>query len=468
MDYRKQITAYLEEHRQELIDDICTMVRIKSDKMSAEPGKPYGEGPAAALEAALGIAKRMGFSVKNYQNYVGAIDFGGNEPALDILAHLDVVPAGNNWTVTEPFSPLVDGDRIYGRGTSDNKGPAMAALYAVRAIRDLDIPLSKRVRILLGTDEECGSSDIEQYYQMEQEAPMTFSPDASFPLINTEKGGVDADFFASFPENSLLPRICSVKSGVKFNVIPDTADAVAEGFLQEELVRFCEEAAKQTGIRYTLAKDGACISIHAEGVGGHASSPASGNNALTGMLTLLASLPCADSEGFRRLKAAAALFPHGDGSGTAAGIAMEDEISGKLTISLDIFSYSLTDLRGTFDCRSPLCATNENLRDVLKKNLAANGLELEDCEVLAAHHVPGDSNFVQTLLRCYEEVSGKEGFCVSMGGRTYVHNLKNGVAFGCGDPEVDTHAHGANEFVDIPQLLLGAEIFALAIIELCK
>src|SRR5699024_10557105 len=112
----------------------------------------------------------------------------GEESQLDILAHLDVVPAGEGWTVTEPFEPVEKDGRLYGRGTADDKGPAVAALYALRAVKELGIPLKKRVRLILGTDEECGSSDIQHYYAVEKEAPMTFSPDGAFPVVNIEKG----------------------------------------------------------------------------------------------------------------------------------------------------------------------------------------------------------------------------------------------------------------------------------------
>ena len=130
---------------------------------------------------------------------------------LDILAHLDVVPAGDGWTVTKPFEPVVKDGKIYGRGTADDKGPAVAALYAMRAVNELGIPLKKNVRLILGTDEECGSSDITHYYSVEKEAPMTFSPDASFPVINIEKGRIEGNFTAEFEPSDKLPKMVSFK-----------------------------------------------------------------------------------------------------------------------------------------------------------------------------------------------------------------------------------------------------------------
>ena len=134
--------------------------------------------------------EKYGFSVKNYYNYVVTGDYGSGEKALDILAHLDVVPVTttSEWTVTKPFDPIVEDGKIYGRGSADDKGPAVAALVAIRAVKASWIPLKKSLRSsALGSDEECGSSDLEHYYSIETEAPYTFTPDGSFPVINLGK-----------------------------------------------------------------------------------------------------------------------------------------------------------------------------------------------------------------------------------------------------------------------------------------
>lgn len=147
-----RVTAYVAAHKEELIADICRMVRIRSDRGEAKPSMPYGEGPARALRELLELAGKMGFHTQNVDNYVGTVDFGTGERQLAILAHLDVVPAGSGWKVTQPFEPLLRDGRLYGRGTADDKGPAVAALYAMKAVKDLGIPLAKNVRLIVGTD----------------------------------------------------------------------------------------------------------------------------------------------------------------------------------------------------------------------------------------------------------------------------------------------------------------------------
>ncbi|MGN0145257.1 MAG: dipeptidase PepV [Clostridium sp.] len=466
--YKKQIEEYFEKNREQILNDICDQIRIKSDKGEAKENMPYGEGPAKALEAALKLADSMGFKTKNYDNYVGTVDFNDNEKGLDILAHLDVVPAGDEWTVTQPYDPVIKDGKIYGRGTADDKGPAIVALYALKAVKDLNIPLSKNVRLILGTDEECGSSDIEHYYAVEKEAPMTFSPDAEFPLINIEKGRFSEEFTSEYAEDTALPRVLSVNGGVKANVVPDKASAVVEGFTLDVVLKSCKEAEERTNVRFEVCQDGSLITINAKGKGAHASTPENGYNAITAIVELLSSLPCAKSEAFDRLCSVNKLFPHNDFNGAGCKVDMSDELSGSLSMAFTIFEYNTTSLKGTFDSRAPICANDENLTEVMKANMAKEGIVLGNGKLDPAHHVSADSDFVRTLLKCYEEYSGQKGECLAIGGGTYVHHLKNGVAFGCSLPGTDNNMHGNDEFAVIDELMLSGKIFTQAIIDLCK
>ena len=464
---KQKIIDYFDSVRDGMLEDVRALVRIRSDKTEPQPGMPFGPGPAAALSAALALGKKMGFSVRNYENYVGAVDLNGLPKQLDILAHLDVVPAGEGWQVTAPYEPAVKDGRLYGRGSADDKGPAVAALYAMKAVRDLGVPLKKNVRLILGTDEECGSADLTYYYEREPEAPMSFSPDAAFPVVNTEKGRFSTGFRAKYPVDRTLPRVVSVSGGDVINVVPGSAAAAVEGLSEAELKPFCEAAEREAGVRFGLRSGDGRVSIEAQGAPGHASAPEHSLNAVTGLLQLLASLPLADTAGVKALRAVNALFPHGDWRGKAAGIALSDGLSGELTISLDRFTLGETGLTGAFDCRTPVCATDENVRFVFRDKAASLGIELDDRSVAPAHHVPEGSEFVRTLLRCYEQYSGRKGRCMAIGGGTYAHRLKNGVAFGCALPGTENRMHAADEFAVVEELILSAEIFTQVIIDLC-
>lgn len=162
---KEKISAWVDAHKDEMLEDICELCRVNSEKMPAEEDMPFGPGTAECLDMALDMAEGYGFETCDYDGYVGCVDMNELPHQLDILAHLDVVPAGEGWTVTEPFKPVLKDGKLYGRGTADDKGPAVAALYAMRAVKELGIPLKKNVRLILGTDEECGSSDIRPLLQ---------------------------------------------------------------------------------------------------------------------------------------------------------------------------------------------------------------------------------------------------------------------------------------------------------------
>ena len=466
--YRKEIEEFVEAHRQEMLEDICTLCRINSEKMPYKEGMPYGEGAFTALAEALSMAENYGFSITNYDNYVGTVDLNEKESQLDILAHLDVVPAGEGWKETEPFEPVVKGDKLFGRGTADDKGPAVAALYAMRAVKELGIPLKKNARLILGTDEECGSSDIAHYYAIEKEAPMTFSPDGSYPVVNTEKRGLNGHFTASIAPSDALPKLVSVEAGIKVNVVPGKARATVQGIDVEVMEKAAEEVSGETGIRFEFDVEEDAATITAIGAGAHASKPEEGNNALTGLLVLIQRLPFAPCEQISAIGRLLELIPHGDTSGKALGIAMSDELSGDLTLAFSLLTISDRELDGTFDSRCPVCATKENVLEVAKAKMAEKGFTLLNDSMKPPHHVDGDSEFIRTLLRTYEEYTGRTGECIAIGGGTYVHELKNGVAFGAAMPETDNRMHGADEFAVIEELIVSAKMFAQVIVDLCS
>ncbi len=466
--YREQIEAYFEAHREEMVRDIMDLVSIRSVDEAAKPGKPYGDGPAAALDAALKLAEGYGFSdVKNVDNYVGTVTMGPEDVLLGILAHLDVVPEGKGWTVCDPYKPVVADGRIYGRGSSDDKGPAVAALYALRCIQDLGLPLKRGVRLILGTAEETGSSDIEYYFKKESAPQMVFSPDGDYPILNTEKGQLRPDVMADFAQSEALPRIRAIDGGLVLNAVPPEAEAMVEGLNAEAVKPVLDEAAAETGATFAAADVTGGVYIVAKGKNAHASTPMEGNNAITALIAALLKLPLAESEGVAKLRALYALMPHGETDGKSWGIACADEISGALTISLNIFHCTDTEFRGSFDSRVPLCGGEERLFAILRDKAEAAGLRAELMLHEAPHHTPEDTPLVQALMKIYTDYTGREAACVSMGGGTYVHNIEGGVGFGCAFPEEDNRMHGPDEFVSIDTLMVSGKMFAQAIADLC-
>ncbi|MCR4869411.1 MAG: Sapep family Mn(2+)-dependent dipeptidase [Lachnospiraceae bacterium] len=461
----QKVTEWIDAHKQDLLEDIKALCAIPSVKAAPLEGKPYGEESYKALNLAIDMAAKYGFTTKNYDNYVGTADYDSALPrTLDILAHTDVVPAGEGWTVTEPFNIIEKDGRLYGRGTSDDKGPMLCALYAMRALKESNVPMKKGIRLIMGSDEETGSSDIEHYYAIEPEAEMTFSPDAEFPLINIEKGQFRGIISKKYEESTVLPRILSLDAGVAFNAVPQKAVIKFEGLDMDAAKGAMEEIAKACEVEVNVTADQEITII---GESAHASTPENGKNAGLAAMMLASKLDLADSECLELVKKIPELFPYGVTDGSGIGIKMCDEESHDLTCTLDLYHVDPTGMEFTFDSRVPVMGTKENCQDVAEKNITAAGFDFTTPGMVPPHRVAGDSDFVQTLLGSYEKVTGLKGECLAIGGGTYVHELKNGVAFGAILPDIDTRMHGADEFMDIDNIMIATKVFADAIWELC-
>lgn len=467
MKYQQQIESWFAGKEPMLLDGVSRLVSVRSVRGEPAPGAPFGPGPAAALEEALKLAGEWGLKdPASHEGYVGTADLNGGETALHILGHLDVVNEGEGWTVTEPYAPKVVDGCIYGRGTDDDKGPVVASMLAMKCVKDLGIPLDKNVRLIMGTDEESGSADIAHYFASHPFAPNTFSPDSGFPVVNIEKGGYRPKFEKTWPRCGALPRLAWFHGGIRLNILPADASCAVEGLTPADISAAMDAAVKETGVAFSAAvRDGLTV-IEAKGAASHAAFPQGGNNAITGLLALLGRLPLAEGGAKDAVASLNVLFPHGDSAGKALGIAQGDEISHDLTVAFSLLEMDETGLRGQFDSRVPICATEANCADVAQAAFAKHGFSLSG-GMSPAHHTPADSDFVRTLLACYENYTGLKGECLAIGGGTYVHSIPGGVAFGCSFPGFNTFLHGPNERARISDLMASAKIFAQVIVELC-
>lgn len=466
MKLTDRISKWVDAHESELLRDIGRLVAVRSVRGEAAPDAPFGPEPKAALDEALALCGEYGFATANFDNCIGTADLNdAPERSLDILGHLDVVAEGEGWD-TDPYKTERSGDLLYGRGTDDDKGPVVMALYAMRCVRELGLPLKYNCRLIMGTDEESGSDDLPHYYSKHAPAPQTFTPDSGFPIYNVEKGGYKPVFTASWDKTDVLPRVASFDGGFRINVVPADASAVVLGLDAEAAEHLVPALAEECGVGCAIESVPGGIRLSAHGIQAHAATPWDGNNGLTALLHILAALPLGDCPSARAVGALSELFPHGDWLGRALGIAQRDAVSGDLTLSFTLLSMTETGLRGQFDSRAPVCACRENCSDIAEARLAAAGFGAEG-EMAKPHHTPAEGKFVSTLLRCYETYTGEKGECLYTGGGTYVHDIPGGVAFGAGMPGFDSHLHGANERISIRDSLAACKIFALAIAQLC-
>lgn len=444
-----------------LRDDMVEMMKrwlsIPSLKADPRPGAPFGAEIRRALTVALEDAKALGFDVRDFDGYAGDIRMGeiGTDP-LAILGHLDVVPAGDGWR-TDPFTPTQDGDLIYARGTSDDKGPSIAALFAMLAVKKAGIPLKREVRMILGCDEESGWECMD-YYRAHCDMPRSgFSPDASYPVINTEKGAMHVELRAPYAADGL--RVKSIHVGERFNVIPGEATALIQG--DDALC----DSVNQLAIDMHLAveakpqADGLALLI-STGVTGHAAYPESAKNALGQLLLMLRALGVTGA--LRTL--ADVVGMEYDGAGL--GIRCSDEVSGRLTCNLGILNYDEENgMYATLDIRYPILCDHRALAATLTAAIG-EGIKVEITSQTDPHHVAPNSPLVTALLDAYHEVTDRPRECVATGGGTYAKCLEEGVAFGCSFPEDEDLAHQANEYLSIDAMMLNVRIFARAIVKL--
>ena len=466
MDYQKQIEAYFAGREEELVAAASRLMRINSTRGEAEPGKPYGPGPAACLEEAVALAGEMGLTAANYDGYVCTADLNDKDTALHILAHLDVVDGGDGWTVTGPFEPKVADGLLYGRGSADDKGPAAAALLAMKAVKDLNIPLKHNARVVLGTDEECGSSDLAYYFSKEPYAPYSFTPDAEFPVINVEKGRYSPTITKQWEASDILPRVISFQGGTRLNMVPAYAEAVVAGVNVRSIYPLAARVSGVTGTEVRLKPEGENVRIQVLGKNAHAMEPEKGHNAQTALLLLLCVMPMPEWEGQTALYDLYELLRYEDTCGEALGIKQEDELSGALTVTFSMLTVTETGLEARFDSRTPVCANVENCQKKVEAAFAKKGFTCTG-DMTLPHHTPADSPFVQILLKRYEEYTGQKGECLATGGGTYVHNIPGGVAFGAAMPGFENNMHGPDEKASVQDLMTAAKLFAQVIIDLC-
>ena len=404
------------------------------------------------LTVALNDAKAMGFDVRDFDGYAGDVRMGpeGQDP-LGILAHLDVVPAGDGWD-TDPFEPVVKDGRLYARGSGDDKGPAVAALLAMLAVKEAGIPLNREVRLILGCSEETSWDDM-AYYKAHCDMPRTgFSPDASYPIINTEKGMLLVSLRSLYEKNGLVR---SIRVGERHNVVPGEASAELNG--GEELAAKALEAAKKLGFEADAAVNGDTVRLHTLGATGHAAYPEAAKNALGELLLILKELGV--TGGLRTLADTVGM----EYDGLSLGIRCQDETSGPLTCNLGILHYDEENgLYATLDIRYPILCDHKALSAALTAAVS-DGLTATIDSQKEPHHVAPNSKLIQCLLDAYHEVTGLPRECLSTGGGTYAKCLDEGVAFGCVFPGEEELAHQANEYITLDSMMKNVRIIAHAI-----
>ena len=419
------------DYLNEAVKSIAECIRFDSSQQKKAPGAPFGKGAAECLDHFLALAERLGFETQNYDGYAGEALFGEGEE-FAILCHLDVVPAGSGWE-KDPFGGIVEGGKIWGRGAMDDKGPAICALYAMKALKDEGFLPKKKIKLIVGCNEEDGWACIEHYKAVAHMPETGFSPDADFPVIYAEKGILHVKL--RFPAEEVPFKL--LQGGTSANMVCDLCEALPN-------VRD-EKRAAALGLVFEGEK------LVSRGKSAHGSTPEKGRNAMLPLLKYFE-----ENEAVRRI--IECLFDD------VYGLKKFSDETGPLTLSPDIIQSGKGEIAVVCDIRYPATMSADGVHE----KLHAFGVPYETVHHQEPLLVEKDDPLVQTLLRVYEKCTGEKAQPVAIGGGTYARALRHGVAFG---PEMEGDEaviHQPNEYITVERVKLLLEIYREAIRELTK
>ena len=444
-----KIKNIVNENSREMVESIKAAVRINSvmDEDTATESMPFGKGVDESLRKTLEIAESLGFKTVYKDGYYGYAEVGEGEELIGILGHIDVVPIGDEskWKFP-PFSATEEDGYIYGRGTQDDKGPTIAAMYAVKALLDAGVKFEKRVRFIIGGDEENLWRCIAKYTENGEEIPsMGFTPDSSFPVTNAEKSLVQ------FYLRGKGSKEINLNISGALNAVPGVANYT--GKLADKLSEKLDE------LKFDYEKDGESVTVIGKRV--HAASADKGVNAIERLCKALYEIGVEDDV----VRFVAELS---DSVGSKILPNCIDDVSGTLTLNLGELIINEKESKIGFDSRVPVKFTIEDLEDAVKEKAANYELEFEEFDRLKSLYVPADSELIKTLVSVYEQETGLEGTPKSSGGATYAKALDNCVAFGAMFPFDEKTEHQENERVNIKNMIKATEIYALSIYRLLE
>lgn len=459
----------VEKRKRQLMEDTKGLLRIPSllDEENAKEGAPFGHEIEKALTYMLDLGKDSGMTVKNVDGYAGHIEIGNGEDIVGVLCHVDVVPPGDGWTV-DPFGAELKDGKIFARGAIDDKGPTMAAFYGMKIIQELKLPLSKRVRMIIGCDEESNWQCVRHYFTKEEMPAIGFAPDADFPIISAEKGIFDVELRLISDQEGDKDglQLLSFTSGQRLNMVPDYAEATIQCSDLEEVQRLFEAFGQKSGVEFSAHIEGDALTLKVKGKSAHGSTPEMGKNAgliLGEYLNTLSFTGTAKSF----LKLLDELT--GEYTGDKLNIAAEDEASGKLTVNVGVLSYSGTEGgKVGLNIRYPVTHDSKKIEHTLSTRIKTDDWTMRIIENNPPNYVEENHPLIKTLQKVYEDQTGKKGELMAIGGGTYARSLETGVAFGALFPGREDVAHQKDEHMFVEDLLLASAIYAQAIYELAK
>ncbi|NLY81367.1 MAG: dipeptidase PepV [Clostridiales bacterium] len=467
----------VEESKEEMIGTLAEIIRMKSvldDPVQSPDGDvyPFGKGVHNVYKRTLEIGEHFGFDTTNIDNYGGHIEFTGEDAkeTFAILGHLDVVPEGDNWE-HDPYGGEIVDNWMYGRGTTDDKGPVIACLYAMKAIKEAGIVPKKNIRLILGLDEETGWKGMDYYLSKAKAPDFGITPDGDFPAINGEKGIVYFSLARKLSENKSGEglELTSIKAGNAPNMVPDYARAVVkceDRGTYESIKELGSLFRKENEYKINFKGIGKSLEITTHGVSAHGAHPELGLNAISIMMEFLGKLNFAFEEtndfiSFYNKKIGYEI------DGQSLGIKLYDEVSGPLTVNVGMMEMNSEAVQIVVNARYPVSFTDDDIYAGLNTLLEKEKIGLIKEKSQEPIYKDPDDPMIKTLMEVYQHHTGDmDSKPLVIGGGTYARATKNIVAFGGAFPGDEDRMHQKNERINLDKLVLMTKIYADAIYKL--
>ena len=463
------LEKFINENKEKIIEDLQELIQIPSAySKSDNPKYPFGENINNALEYTLELGNNLGFRTKNIDGYCGYIEFGEGSELVGIIGHLDVVPEGDNWTYS-PFSGTISDGYIFGRGAIDDKGPVIASLYAMKYVMET-VKIKKRVRLILGLNEE-NNWDCIKYYKEHEEIPsIGFSPDADFPCIYAEKAVLTQEIKSDISQfknldikiinincnnnaTNVVPKICSVVLNINTDKIK------TENFISN-LKNIINDSNFEIDIYKIDAEE---IKLTSHGVSAHAAHPDLGINSISRLIVVLDKL-------YKLYGYTIDLFDFFakyiglQFDGKNLGIDFEDE-SGKLTLNVGYLGIENGFIKTKMNLRVPVHTDITKIGAAfIKATCEYINLDFDTSHYMPALYIDPNSELVQSLCKIYNVETNSNCKPIAIGGATFARAFPNCVSFGANFPGDKDMCHQTDEFISIDKLLLACKIYAKAIL----
>ena len=459
----------IEDSKDEMIQMLRELLSFRSVIDSPAADMPFGKGVQDSFQYMLKRAAHDGFETENIDNYGGHIEFGDGDEVIGVLGHLDVVPEGNDWDYP-PFSAQIIDGKVYGRGATDNKGPVVASYFAMKALKRSGAITDKKVRMILGLDEETSWIGMDKYLKKVKPPSIGFAPDADFPVIHGEKGILTFELAKKFKKTAIKGlELRSFKGGNAANMVADHARAVvrderpdAYEQIKDKVAKYREEEKRKINAKGA----GKCLEIVARGVSSHGARPENGENAISVMMDFLSRLYFTSEETNEFISFYNAHIGF-ELDGKSLGCKLSDEVSGGLILNIGVIDMTHEAARLKINIRYPVTSSDNAVYEAIAPFAGKYDLGIIKIRHQPPIYYPKDAPIIKVLTDVYIKHTGDTESCpITIGGGTYARAAANLVAFGARFPGSEEMAHKKNEFIEIDKMVLISKIYADAIYEL--